>query len=150
MLTWYLWRVCHGRYVEFVKVRFSPCSVLLIFSKVLNVTLTVVWPALFSPELLPFVILICRRQLVCLGSQNFTVNCVKGHNFVFNWNMQAVHKAETRTKLSLLVYWQLKKSMIADPQMISMSPSYPTLNWVLRFFLQRYTCIRNACLVVCC
>ena len=31
MLTWYLWRVCRGRYVEFVKVRFSPCSVLLIF-----------------------------------------------------------------------------------------------------------------------
>ena len=85
-----------------------------------------------------------------LGSQNFTVNCVKGHNFVFNWNMQAVHKAETLTKLSLLVYWQLKKSMTADPPMISMSPSYPTLNWVLRFFLQRYTCIRNVCLVVCC
>lgn len=87
---------------------------------------------------------------MCQGSQNFTVNCVKGHNFVFNWNMQAVHKAETLTKLSLLVYWQLKKSMTADPPMISMSPSYPTLNWVLRFFLQRYTCIRNACLVVCC
>lgn len=33
----------------------------------LNVTLTVEWPALFSPELLPFVILICGRQLVCLA-----------------------------------------------------------------------------------
>ena len=79
---------------------------------------------------------------MCLGSQNFTVNCVKGHNFVFNWNMQAVHKAETDQIVTpgLLAIEEIhdhRPPNDIDESIPMMSPSYPTLNWVLRFFLQR-------------